>query len=110
MLQRVNAALQGGETDLEKRDRRWWQEFFLREAIAQSLRAIDGLIDKYNTMADWHHEQAEKAHARMEQASQKLEAIGEFIDGANELFREKDKGKFDPRQGNSSLAVPRCRC
>jgi hypothetical protein len=93
---RVNSAAHGGESKLEEKDRSWWQAFLWQQMIQESLRQIDGLIGKYNAMAEWHHEQAEKARARMQEAADKLEAIDEFIGDADDVFNTKGRtGKFD---------------
>lgn len=91
----VNAALAKGETSLERRERDWWRDFLLRKAIEDQLREIDGLIDQYNKMADWHHGEAAKARGRMQEATDRLGEIDEFVTGVNEVFED---GRFDRKK------------
>ena len=67
-----------------------------RQAIEESLKAINGLIDRYNEMADWHHAQAEKARERMGEALDKIHEIDEFTSGVDDLLKENEKtGKLN---------------
>jgi hypothetical protein len=95
MLTRVNGAVHEHGSDARKRDMEWWENVFWQLAIQENLRVIDGLINRYNEMADWHHEQAEKAREKMREATDKLEAINQFIAGVNEVLDKKKDGKFD---------------
>jgi len=80
----------------KERSEQEWEELFTQFAVAQRLREIDSLIDRYNQMADWHHEQAEKARAKMREAADKLTEIDEFVSGVDDILRAKEEtGKFD---------------
>lgn len=93
------AGVHAGNVRDEKSQREKAEEFhawMVRLAIQQQLREIDGLIDRYNQMADWHHEQAKKAREKMQAATDRLTAIGEFVDGVDEVLAEKERtGNFD---------------
>lgn len=96
ILTRVNEAAREHGSDAKKRDMEWWERYFWQQAIEEHLKAIDDLINRYNQMADWHHEQAEQARERMREAADKLNAIDEFVSGAEGIFKEKETtGKFD---------------
>ena len=74
----------------------WFHDFVWRQAIEESLKAINGLIDRYNEMADWDYAQSVKARERMGEAVDKLDEIDEFTSGADDVLKGyKDTGKID---------------
>jgi hypothetical protein len=94
ILMLVRQSRDGANNSKERSEQEW--ELLTQFAVAQRLREIDRLIDQYNQMADWHHEQAEKARAKMREAADKLTEIDEFVSGVDEVLREKEAtGKFD---------------
>jgi hypothetical protein len=83
-------------TDGKKKDQEFWERVFWLNAIEERLKEIDRLIDHYNEMADWSHEQAEQARGRMREAGDKLAAIDEFVTGVNDVLGERERtGKLD---------------
>ena len=96
ILNRINAALRGRGIDPKDAEAQRWRDFFWRQVLDQTHRAIDDLIGRYNEMADWHREQAELARGRMREAADKLAEIDKFVTGADDILNEKERtGKFD---------------
>lgn len=95
----ILTVVQRGASDAaeaKKKDLEFWERVFWLNAIEERLREIDRLIDRYNEMADWSHRQAMLARDRMREAGDKLDAIDAFVNGANDVMREKEAtGKFD---------------
>jgi DNA repair exonuclease SbcCD ATPase subunit len=93
---RVNAAVLAGERNPAERDRRWWLEFWLRQALQESVRKLDDLIDRYRQIADWHREEAEKARERMRQAADRLADADAFITDVDDIFNARARaGRLD---------------
>ncbi len=80
------------------------RDFLLRRVIEQQLEEIDRLIAHYNSMADWHRNQAVAARGRMQDTLDQLNEVGEFLTEANKLLEEYERtGKLDREKALEEL-------
>ncbi len=100
----VNAAVARGERDLERRDHAWWRDFLWRQAIAESLQAVDGAIGELEGLAAWYREQAETMLSEMDQAARRMARRSEFIEEADSIIDgwERD-GQLDRERAIEAL-------
>jgi hypothetical protein len=92
----VQAGSREANAQGKKKDQEWWEQWTWLQALDQQRRYIDELINRYNEMADWHHEQAEIARRNMREAGDKLAAIDDFLSGAKDVLERYERtGKVD---------------